>query len=73
MNAIWVAVEAFAEDHAIEGSVELDIDTNTRLFTLNLNVLDLWKIGLGGWPNVINVLQNCFYMIVHKKKRNNLK
>ena len=57
MNAIWVAVEAFAEDHAIEGSVELDIYTNTRLFALNLDVLDLRKIWLCGWPNVINVLQ----------------
>ena len=60
MNAIGVAVEAFAEDHTIEGSVELDIDTNTRLLTLDLDILDLRKIWLGGWPNVINVLQKIF-------------
>ena len=45
MNAIWVAVEAFAEDHAIEGSVELDPHAEQVLLTLDLQVLDLGHVG----------------------------
>lgn len=53
MDTVGVAVEAFAEDHAIEGSVKLDIDPDAALLTLNLNILDLGQIRLSRRPNVI--------------------
>ena len=53
VDTVGVAVEAFAEDHAIEGSVKLDIDPDAALLTLNLNILDLGQIRLSRRPNVI--------------------
>ena len=53
MDTVGVAVEAFAEDHAIEGSVKLDIDPDAALLTLNLNILNLGQIRLSSGPNVI--------------------
>ena len=35
---LFIYVDCFlAEDHAVERSVELDVDPNTRLLTLNLD------------------------------------
>ena len=45
MNTIDIAVEAFAEHHAVEGSVELDPHAEQVLLALHLQVLDLGHVG----------------------------
>ena len=45
MDTVDVAVEAFAEDHAVEGSVKLDPDAEQVLLTLHLQILDLGHVG----------------------------
>lgn len=36
VHAVRVTVEAFREDHSVEGSIELDVDTHVRLLALHL-------------------------------------
>jgi len=44
VNAVGVAVVALGEDHAVEGSIEFDVDPHMSLLALHLQVLDLWLI-----------------------------
>ena len=53
MDAVCVSVVSLAEDHPVEGTVELDVDADAGLLALHLDVLDLGQVGLGGRPNVI--------------------
>ena len=57
VHAVGVAVEALAEDHPVEGTVELDVDADAGLLALHLDVLDLGQVGLGGRPDVILLQQ----------------
>lgn len=41
MDAIGVTVVTLGEDHAVEGSVEFDVDPHVGLFALHLKILDL--------------------------------
>ena len=53
VNAIDVAVVAFAEDHSVEGPVEDDPDPHHVLLALNLKVLNLGHVGrLGDLPGI---------------------
>ena len=45
MDAIDIAVEAFAEHHAVEGSVELDPHAEQIFLALDLQLLDLCHVG----------------------------
>ena len=53
MDAVDVAVVAFAEDHSVERTVEDDPDSHHVLLALDLEVLDLGHVGgLGDLPGV---------------------
>ena len=53
VDTVGVAVEALAEDHPVEGPVELDVDPDAGLLALDLDILDLRQVRLSGGPNVI--------------------
>ena len=53
MDTVWVRVEALAEDHPVEGSVKLDVDSDAGLLALDLDVLNLRQVGLSGGPDII--------------------
>ena len=53
VDTVGIAVEAFAEDHPIEGSVELDVDSDAALLALDLDILDLRQVRLSRGPDVI--------------------
>ena len=56
MDAVDVAVVAFAEDHSVERPVEDDPDPHHVLLALHLEVLDLGHVGgLGDLPGVSTV------------------
>jgi hypothetical protein len=46
VNAVGIAVVSLGEDHSVEWAVEFNVDTHVRLFTLDLQILDL---GLVAW------------------------
>lgn len=59
MNAVDVAVVALAEDHPVEGPVEVDPDSEQVLLALDLQVLNLGHIGgLGVGPGIGNWKSN---------------
>lgn len=47
MHAVVVTVEALREDHSVEGTIELNVDTHVRLLALHLEVFDLWVVRCG--------------------------
>ena len=53
MDTVGVAVVTFAEDHPVERTVELDVDPDAGLLALDLDVLDLREVWLGGGPDII--------------------
>ena len=57
VDTVGVAVVSFAEYHSVERSVKLDIDPDAGLLALDLDVLDLGQVGLGGRPDVILLQQ----------------
>lgn len=41
VNAVRVTIEAFREDHSVEGPIELDVDAHVRFLALHLQMFDL--------------------------------
>jgi len=53
VHAVDVGVVALAEDHAVEGPVELHADAHQILFALHLQVADLRHVvGLADLPGI---------------------
>ena len=55
MDTVGVTVVSLAEDHPVERPVELHIDPDARLLALDLDILDLGQVWLGGGPDIIIV------------------
>ena len=64
VDTVGVTVEPLAEDHPVEGSVELDVDPDAGLLALDLDVLDLRQVRLCGWPDVIILKCRKFKLIM---------
>lgn len=47
MHAMRVTVEPLAENHAVKGTIKLNVHTHVRLFALHLQMLDLRIVGSG--------------------------
>jgi len=59
VNAVGIAVVSLWEDHSVEGSVEFNVDTHVRLFTLDLQILDLGLVTwLTNWPLIFGSRSN---------------
>jgi len=67
MNTVWMREMTLREDHSVVWAIEVDGDFHNILFTLDVEVEDLCKIGLLQWPNIVRWILMLVKVYIEKK------